>query len=258
MSNEISFITLPDRRLAYQQLRAAPNQNKPGVIFLSGYGSDMMGTKAGFLAERCAAAGRAFLRFDYRGVGQSSGKFIDGTIGTWFEDTALMFDQLTTGPQLIIGSSMGGWLGLMLVKQHPHRVSGFIGIAAAPDFTENLVRPQLNDKQRTELEQDGVTYDENAPQDFRLPMTKKFLDEAEQHLLLNKPLQINAPVHLLQGEADTEVPFVYAKRIATAITAPTKKLTLIKDGDHRLSRPADLALLWDVLETYIEVPSPTG
>lgn len=248
MTNEISFLTLPDRRLAYQQLRSSSDKNQAGVVFLSGYGSDMMGTKASFLADQCAAANIAFLRFDYRGTGHSSGIFTDGTIGHWYEDVCAAITQLTSGPQIVIGSSMGGWLGLMFAKQYPERVQAFIGIAAAPDFTEHLVKPTLTEKQKTELAKDGVTYDENAPPDFRLPMTRTLIEEAEAYLIMNRPIHLSMPVHLLQGEADTDVPLAYAKRVAANITAPSKKLTLIKDGDHRLSRPKDLVLLWKAVK----------
>ncbi len=250
MKCEPAFLTLADRRLAYQQLRAvSENERKAPLFFLSGYGSDMTGTKASFLAERCASTGRAFLRFDYRGHGASDGDFVDGTIGAWFDDALAVFDQLTEGPQLLVGSSMGGWIALLLAKARPERVAGFVGVAAAPDFTEDLVRPRLTPAQRAQLEREGLTHDEDAPPDFRLPMTARLLDEARNHLVLRAPLPLNAPVHLLQGQRDADVPWGHALRLAEGLSGADVRVTLIKDGDHRLSRPQDLALLWQTVET---------
>lgn len=240
------FFILPDRRLAYQ--RQVGSVDRFGIIFLSGFASDMTGTKAKFLAERCASGNASFLRFDYRGHGQSSGNFTDGTIGAWFEDTLTVFDQLTTGPQVVVGSSMGGWLGLMLATKRSDRVKAFIGIAAAPDFTEELVWKNLSPKQRESLTRDGTIYDETAPPDERAPITLRLIEEARQHLLLDKPIPLQAPVRLLQGMRDTEVPWPYAQRIADAVTTDDVRITLIKDGDHRLSRPQDLEPLWETVE----------
>ena len=217
-------------------------------MFLGGYASDMTGTKARFLEDHCAAVGRGSVRFDYRGHGQSSGKFIDGTIGAWFDDALMILDRLTEGPQILVGSSMGGWIALLLAKARPERVAGFIGIAAAPDFTEELIVPTLTPKQREQLAQDGVTFDDNAPEDFRIPLTRLLIEEARDHLVMNAPLSLNAPVHLLQGQKDNSVPWKYALRIAEHIASPHMRLTLIKDADHRLSRPEDLALLAGVVE----------
>ena len=137
----VEFLTLADCRLAYQ--RQVTDKSKPGIIFLGGYASDMQGTKAVFLSERCAEHSISFTRFDYRGCGQSPGSFTDGTIGAWLEDSLAVFDRLTQGMQIIIGSSMGGWLGLLLAKARPERVKALIGVAAAPDFTEDLVWEKL-------------------------------------------------------------------------------------------------------------------
>jgi pimeloyl-ACP methyl ester carboxylesterase len=213
------------------------------VLFLSGFGSDMTGSKAEFLAAECAARGQAYVRFDYRGHGQSSGIFAESCIGDWFADTLAVFDQLTTGPQIVVGSSMGGWLALLLARQRPERLAGLIGIAAAPDFTEDLVRPNLSVRQRQELADLGVTYDYDAPEDFRLPYTQHLLDEARQHLVLTGPLDLPCPVQLLQGMQDGAVPWQHAVKLVERLTAPSVQLTLIKDGEHRLSRAEDLALL---------------
>jgi pimeloyl-ACP methyl ester carboxylesterase len=246
----VEFLTLPDRRLAYQRLLGSPDQ--PGIVFLGGYASDMTGTKASFLAEKCANARFSFLRFDYRGHGQSSGEFRNGTIGGWFQDVYEAVTRLTHGPQILVGSSMGGWLGLMLAARMPGRVKAFIGIAAAPDFTEELMWKQFTPEQRVKLERDGEIYDETAPPGERAPVTLNLIKEARQHLLLGGPISISCPVYLLQGTQDKEVPAEYAARIKDKITSGNVKVTLVKDGDHRLSRPQDLDLLWKTVTVAAE------
>lgn len=235
------FLTLPDRRLAYQ--RGSGDAQAPSIVFLGGYASDMTGTKASFLAERCAATHYRFLRFDYRGHGQSSGDFKDGAIGDWFEDVQAVVGQLTDGPQIVIGSSMGGWMGLMLAVQQPQRVKAFIGVAAAPDFTEDLMWAQLSADQRARLVHDGVIYDEG-----HAPVTLRLIEEGRQHLMLHQKMSLKCPVRLLQGLADADVPWQHAVRIADAIDHSDVRVTLVKDGDHRLSQPQDLDLLWQTVQ----------
>jgi len=253
MDSETRFLTLPDRRLAYQQRRFSGGGGAdfaPGVLFLGGFASDMAGTKAAFLDGRCAAANRDFLRFDYRGHGQSSGRFEDGTIGGWFDDALMILDRLTEGPQLFVGSSMGGWIALLLARARPERVAGFVGVAAAPDFTEEIIVPTLTAAKREQLEREGAVYDEDAPPDRRAPVTKKLIDEARGRLVLTAPLALGGAVHLLQGMDDRDVPWRHALRLAERLTAPSVRITLVKDGDHSLSRPADLELLWRVIEGF--------
>jgi pimeloyl-ACP methyl ester carboxylesterase len=242
-------LTLPDRRLAYQHFIG--DVAKPGIIFLCGYASDMNGTKAEFLDQRCRASNISFLRFDYRGHGQSSGEFIDGTIGDWFDDTLQAFDRLTTGKHIIIGSSMGGWLGLMLSMQRPERVAAFIGIAAAPDFTQDLMIPHLSTEQKEKLARDGTICVPSTPPDAPLPLTQKFLDEARTHSLLKAPIDIFCPVRLLQGMQDEDVPWKHALRIAETIAHSDVRVELIKDGNHRLSRIQDMDVLWKMVEEFI-------
>jgi pimeloyl-ACP methyl ester carboxylesterase len=242
------FLILPDRRLAYQRQRGA--SGKPGIIFMGGFASDMTGTKAGFLSDCCKNDDVPFLRFDYRGHGQSSEDFKNGTIGQWFEDALTIFDQLTEGPQIVIGSSMGGWMALMVALKRPERVKALIGIAAAPDFTEDLMWDLFSKEQRKQLLKDGVIYDENAPSDERVPITLRLIEEARQHLVLKEPLSLNCPVRLLQGMQDRDVPWTYASKVADTIVGDDVRITLIKDGDHRLSREQDLALLWQAVGEF--------
>ncbi len=249
----MTVLTLPDRTLAYQQRRASPEKaGKPGVVFLSGFASDMTGTKASFLDERCGQAGYACLRFDYRGHGGSSGTFEEGCIGDWADDAVQALDHLTEGPQIIVGSSMGGWIGLLLARARPERVAGFMGIAAAPDFTEELVIPAMSLSQKDELARTGKFYEIASPPENRVAITQKLLDEGKNNLLLTGPLKLAAPVRLLQGMRDDQVPWRFALRIAETLICEDVHVTLVKDADHRLSRPQDLELLWQTVQGLVE------
>lgn len=245
----VEFLIAGDSSLAYQ--RQAGDFSKPGVIFLGGFASDMEGTKATFLSQFCAEHGLSFVRFDYGGCGRSSGKFADGTIGAWLEDTLVIFDRLTTGPQIVVGSSMGGWLGLLLARVRPQWVKAFVGIAAAPDFTEDLIWDQLTKTQRDILLHDREIYENDAARERGAPITLKLVEEARKHLILRAPFSVPCPVRLLQGKQDAEVPWSYAKNIAEHIHAPDIRVTFIKDGDHRLNRPEDLALLGRTVAEFI-------
>jgi pimeloyl-ACP methyl ester carboxylesterase len=230
----------------------------PGVVFLGGFNSDMTGSKAENLSAFCAERGQAFLRFDYSGHGASGGRFVDGTIGRWAADAEAVLEALTEGPQILIGSSMGGWISLLLALRHGlrsrsadgaeresqaqgWRLAGLIGIAAAPDFTVRI-EEALPPGPRAAIARDGVWHRPSAYGD-PYPITRALLEDGRRHLLLHAPVPIAAPVRLLQGQQDPDVPWDTALRIATAISGPDVQVTLVKDGDHRLSRPQDLALL---------------
>lgn len=227
-----------NRRIAYElQVGQAP-----GLMFLGGYASDMTGTKASFLAERCAAAGRAYLRFDYSGHGQSEGRFAEGCIGDWYSDALTVFDQCTVGQQILIGSSMGGWLALKLACDRPERIKAIIGIAAAPDFTEDLVWNQLTPSEREQMQREGSLSGKGGDP---LTYSYKLVTEGRQHLLLRAPLPISCPVHLLQGQKDEAVPWQTALRIRDNLPNAQVAIELIPDGDHRLSTPENLSQLWE-------------
>lgn len=245
----IDFLSLADRRLAYQ--RQVGNKNIPGIIFLGGFASDLSGTKASFLAQKAAECSIPFLRFDYRGCGSSSGDFIEGTISAWLEDTLAVFDRLTEGPQIVVGSSMGGWLGLLLLKERMERIRAFIGIAAAPDFTEELIWNKLSaDEQRAFL-RDGLFYEDDAPPDRRVPITMRLIEDARKHLVFTHPsLPVPCPVRLLQGMKDKDVPWTFAPRIAEYLTQDDIEIHLMKKGDHSLSRPEDLDTLWKTVALF--------
>ena len=231
-------------------------ERRPGVIFLGGFNSDMTGTKAEDLSAFCAERGQAFLRFDYSGHGASGGNFAEGTIGRWAADAAAVLDALAEGPQILVGSSMGGWIALLLAAQRPGlrsqdaagvgraapawSLAGLVGIAAAPDFTARI-EESLPAEIRATIARDGVWH---RPSEYGdpYPITRALLEEGRRHLL-QAPVPITAPVRLLQGQQDRDVPWETALRTAAAIAGPDVQVTLIKDGDHRLSRPQDLALL---------------
>jgi dienelactone hydrolase len=225
-------------RLAYIR----QNGTAPTVVFLPGFKSDMTGDKATALAAFCAASGQAMLRFDYSGHGASEGAFTDGTIGCWAADALAVIDALTQGPLILVGSSMGGWIALLTALARPARVAGLIGIAAAPDFTQRLMLPRLTDTQRAELDQHGVTY---RPSQYGppMPLTRALIQDGARHLVLTGPIPVTCPVRLLHGQADPDVPWQLALESAEKLASQDVRVTLVKDGDHRLSRPSDLALL---------------
>lgn len=221
----------------------------PGVVFLGGFNSDMTGSKAADLSAFCAGQGRAFLRFDYSGHGTSGGRFEDGTIGRWAADAAAVLDALTEGPQILVGSSMGGWIALLLALRRPGRVAGLVGIAAAPDFTTRI-EAALPPEIRAIIDRDGVWHRPSAYGD-PYPITRALLEEGRQHLLLDAPVRIDVPVRLLHGQQDPDVPWELSLRTAAALSGRDVEVTLVKDGDHRLSRPQDLRLLRRVLSALL-------
>ena len=220
----------------------------PGIVFLGGFRSDMTGTKAQALEAYCRAANRAFVRFDYFGHGSSSGDFTDGTIGRWAEDAICVLDEITDGPQILIGSSMGGWIMLLAALARPARVGALIGIAAAPDFTETLMWQRYPEEVRETLRRDGVYFQPTPYEEGPYAITLKLIEEGRNHLLLERAIDISCPVHLIQGMADDAVPWRHALAITENLASERVTLTLVKDGDHRLSRDEDLARLMRTLD----------
>ncbi|WP_050523408.1 alpha/beta fold hydrolase [Pseudorhodobacter wandonensis] len=233
-----TFTTAQGREIAYHFTAG----QGPGVVFLGGFKSDMQGTKALFLQDWAAANNRAFLRFDYSGHGQSSGDFLDGAIGDWFEDALAAITTLTTGPQILVGSSMGGWISLLVALAIPDRVAGLIGIAAAPDFTEDSMWASFTEAQKADLAAGQVA----LPSDYAdepYIITKRLIDEGRNRLVLRSPLHLPFPVRLLQGTDDTDVPPAVALRLLDHAQSPDLRLTLVKGADHRFSTPECLALI---------------
>lgn len=234
------FLTTPQgRRIAYNRLPGTG----PGIVFLGGFKSDMQGSKALFLQDWAAAQGRAFLRFDYSGHGQSSGDFEEGCIGDWAADARAAIEALTEGPQVLVGSSMGGWIALLLARALPGRVAGLVGIAAAPDFTARTWAKDLTDTQRAEVAARGRIEIPSDYSDQPYVFTRRLFDDGAQNLVLDRPLSLPFPARFLQGTADTDVPPAVALALLDHATGPDLRLTLVKGADHRFSTPDCLALI---------------
>ena len=232
------------RRIA---VRARPGSG-PGLFWLGGFNSDMRGTKALALDAFAAERGRACIRFDYSGHGESGGAFIDGTIGRWLEESVTVFERFARGPQVVVGSSMGGWMALLLARAIAKReapgatLAGLVLIAPAPDFTEQLMWNSFSDEIREEIRTKGVwmrpsEYGDGTP----YPITRALIEEGRNHLLLGSAIEVGCPVRILQGAQDPDVPWQHAFALAHRLPAEDVVLTMIQDGDHRLSRPQDIA-----------------
>ncbi|HVC55904.1 MAG TPA: alpha/beta fold hydrolase [Stellaceae bacterium] len=207
----------------------------------------MNGTKALFLEDYCRRRGRAFVRFDYFGHGASSGDFAHGTIGRWRDDATAVIDSLSAGPQILVGSSMGGWVMLLAALARRQRIAALVGIAAAPDFTEELLWPRLDPAQRREIAERGAVV---LPSEFDPAgylYSRALIEDGRRHLLLGAPIALDMPVRLLHGLADRSVPWRLSLRLAERLASRDVAVTLIKDADHRLSAPADLARLAQTL-----------
>jgi len=240
--------------LAFEQLEGRP----PTVVFLPGYRSDMSGTKATFLHEVCARRGQAYVRFDYRGHGQSSGRFEDGTIGAWLEDALAILDRVVEGPCLPVGSSMGGWIALLAARARTPRIRALLLVAPAPDFTERLLWQRFDPGTRERLLREGVIHE---PSDYGEPMpfTRALVEEGRRHLLLDGPdLVFPFPVHILHGRRDADVPLALSLELAGRLDAPHVTVEIVGDGDHRLSRPEDLARLEAALARLLDEARDTA
>lgn len=213
----------------------------PGVVFLGGFRSDMTGAKALALEGFCRARGQSFLRFDYTGHGATGGEFTDCTISTWLDDSLDALEKLTKGSQILVGSSMGGWLMLLAALRRPERVAGMVGIAAATDFTEELMWPNMAAPTRRQLMKDGVVYRPSAYGDGPYPITKALIEDGRNHLLLGAPIPIRCPVRLLHGMADSDVPWTFSQRLADRLESADVTVTLFKKGGHRLAEPDEIA-----------------
>ena len=235
------------RRLAYDQL----DGTGPGVVFLGGFRSDKEGTKALYLEDWAARRGREFLRFDYSGHGQSSGEFLDGSIGEWFEDALAIIDALTHGPQVLVGSSMGGWISLLIALAAPELVAGVVTIAAAPDFTEDDMWAGFNARQRERLMADGQVELPSDYSDDPYVITRKLIEDGRKNLVLRSPMPLPFPVRFLQGTDDADVDRSVADRLLRQAEGDDIRLTLVKGADHRFSSPDCLALIVHSLEDVL-------
>lgn len=246
MSTTQFFQTPEGRRLAYHKSGDAG----PTVVFLGGLKSDMEGTKAIHLEAWAHARGQAFLRFDYSGHGESDGRFEDGCIGDWHQDTLAAVDALTTGPLIVVGSSMGGWQALLLARAIPERIAGMVTIAAAPDFTEDGYWASFSDAQKHELDTQGFV---ELPSDYMEPyiISRRMIEDGRDQLVLRTALTLDFPVRFLHGTQDTAVSTATAVRLLEHAAGPDIRLTLVKDADHRFSDEACLNLIIQSVEEVI-------
>lgn len=225
-------------RLAYRRLEG----RGPTVVWLGGFRSEMIGTKAEALSRWAQRSRRAFVRFDYMGHGESEGRFEDGTIGRWREDALAVIDRLTSGPLVLVGSSMGGWIACLVAQARPERVKAMALVAPAADFTSALMEPEMDPEARREMSRTGVWM---RPSDYGepYPITRRLIEEGRAWTLLERRVLFEGKVRVLQGALDPDVPWRHALRLAEAFSTPDVIFTLIKDGDHRLSRPQDVRRL---------------
>jgi pimeloyl-ACP methyl ester carboxylesterase len=231
----------PPRKIAVR----ARSGVEPGLFWLSGFNSDMKGTKAVALDQWAGAHGRACIRFDYSGHGESGGAFVDGTIGKWLQEALAVFDTFCKGPQIVIGSSMGGWIALLLARELTRRenpvagLAGLILIAPAPDFTEALMWKELSPAIRKQIEREGQWL---RPSEYGepYPITRNLIEDGRRHLLLNGSIEVGCPVRIFQGRQDRDVPWQHAMTLVSHMPSDDVVLTMIQDGDHRLSRPQDI------------------
>lgn len=247
-----TLLTPQHRQIAYHQTAGTG----PGVVFLGGFRSDMTGTKAVFLQDWAETTGRAFLRFDYSGHGQSGGDFLDGAIGDWFQDALAAITGLTTGPQILVGSSMGGWISLLVARALPDRIAGIVGIAAAPDFTEDSMWAGFTPAQKVQMAAMGQVALPSDYSDAPYIITQRLIEDGRQNLVLRAPLHLPFPVRLLQGTDDIDVPPAVALRLMNHAICPDLRLTLVKGADHRFSTPDCLALIRSSLEDLSLRPKP--
>jgi pimeloyl-ACP methyl ester carboxylesterase len=244
-------IDSPARSIA---VRTREGKN-PGLFWLGGFKSDMKGTKAEALDAWAAKSGRACVRFDYSGHGESDGEFTDGTIGRWLEESLAIYAQFAKGPQIVIGSSMGGWLALLLARDLAQQksgapIAGMVLIAPAVDFTEELMWKCFSEATKSEIEQKGFWLRPSAYGEEPYPITRGLIEEGRKHLLLSGLIETRCPVHILQGVQDPDVPWRHAVELVSRFSRDDVVLTLIKDGDHRLSRPEDIERLITAVKEF--------
>jgi pimeloyl-ACP methyl ester carboxylesterase len=230
----------------------------PGLFWLGGFNSDMRGTKAVALEAWAAEQGRACVRFDYSGHGESGGAFVDGTIGHWLEESVAVFEQFCAGPQVVVGSSMGGWIALLLARElasrpgNPASLAGLVLIAPAPDFTEQLMWNGFSPQIQQEIQTEGVWLRPSQYGDPH-PITRALIEEGRNHLLLGSAIKVGCPVRILQGAQDPDVPWRHAFALTQRLPSDDVVLTMIQDGDHRLSRPQDIAR---IIAAVAEISAP--
>jgi len=247
MADPLTFLRDDGETIAYNRLAG----QAPGILWLGGFHSDMTGTKAQALSAWAERQNRAFVRFDYLGHGQSSGDFARGTISRWRDDALAVLDNLTEGPQILVGSSMGGWIATLLARLRPQRVAGLLLIAPAPDFTEDLVWAMMPLEVRAAVMETGQWLHQ-CPPDEAVPITKVLIEDGRNNLVLHSKIAVNGPVRILHGSADVDVPWRQGVRLVESLEGDIQ-FTLVKGSDHRMSSPADLERIETTLEMMLEV-----
>ncbi|MGB3386412.1 MAG: alpha/beta hydrolase [Pseudaminobacter sp.] len=243
------FLDVNGNAIAFRRLAG----NEPGVMWLGGYRSDMLGTKAETLSDWASRNGRAFMRHDYSGHGESGGDFADGTISKWLGESLAVFRRFAAGRQVLVGSSMGAWVALRMVQElhkagEGKRIAGLVLLAPAPDFTVDLVEPRLSAAQKRDLEERGFFEEPSGYSDEPYIYTRALIEDGRLNRVMAGPIDTHCPVHVLQGLADPDVPHTHALKLVSCLPADDVTLSLIPDGDHRLSRPQDLDMLIRAVE----------
>ena len=246
---KLQLLALGQEKIAYMASKGAADKlNRPGLVFLPGFLSDMAGAKASTMAAYAAENGLSALRFDYSGHGQSSGDMRDKTVSHWREETREVLTRLTQGQQILIGSSFGGWLALMMAQDMPDRIAGLVLIAPAADMTDRLMWQKFSPTQKSELNDKGITYMPSDYDETGYPITKALIEDGQQHLMLPHGMNYEGPVRILHGVQDIAVPWALSLDISDALASTDVNVCLIKRGDHSLSEPHDLALLTKTLD----------
>ena len=244
MEDQPQFLDVSGARIAVR----SQTGGSPGLVWLGGFRSDMLGTKAETLAALARQLGVSYTRHDYSGHGESGGAFADGTISTWLAESIAVFDRFTAGPQILVGSSMGAWIALRMVQElnrgeATDRIAGLILLAPAPDFTSDLHAPKLTEGQKEDLAKQGYYLEPSDYSDEPYMFTRALFEDGDKNRVLTAPIDTHCPVHVLQGMQDPDVPYQHAQKLVNCLPKDDVTLTFVKDGDHRLSRPGDLALL---------------
>ena len=255
MTRHSSLTRADGATIAYRHDAGQPGGALPGVLFCGGFKSDMTGNKAAALDAFCRARGQQYTRFDYQGHGASSGDFADGTIGAWFADLLAVFEDVTEGPQIVVGSSMGGWMALLLTLLRRDRIAGLVLVAPAADFTIELLWKSIPREGRRQIQDEGMWLRPSAYDDGPYPITRALIEESRDHLVLGHPIPFAGPVRVLHGLRDDVIPLDHVLRTVAAIASNDIEITLIKNGDHRLSEPGDLAKLRHAVDELSAISS---
>ena len=245
----MNFIDRPETQLGPQKLAYLQQSGSgTGVVFCGGFRSDLTGTKAAALADWASANQRPYTRFDYFGHGASTGDFTDGTMSHWRGDIPHILDTLCDGPQILVGSSFGGWLSLMAALDRPEKVAALVLIAPAVDMTERLMWARFTEQTRKQLMTDGLIYDPSDYDPVGYPITRALIEDGQQHLMLAQPIALDLPVRILHGQQDDAVPWTLSLELAEQLISTDVELHFIKNGDHRLSAPQEIARLIELIE----------